>query len=134
MPIIILIVGAVFLISAVLGTEKQLFTLLRGDFVGPNNFLEWGLAIVFVGAVGYIPGFRPLANAFFVLLIIALLISKRSGTGGGGFFAQLQAALNTTTTVSPTTSGTQAGAQAGNVAGGLVFQTPQELLHSLTGT
>lgn len=139
MALVLLLVGIVFLTSSVLGTQAQLFTLLKGDFTGQDNFVEWGVAVVFIGAVGYIPGFKPLANSFFVLLVIALLIANRNGTGGGGFFAQLQAAIKGTATAgtNPATPAGASGAMVSGVAqstGGIITLSPAQLQQALFGT
>lgn len=98
MPLIFLFIGALFLIAAVRDTledkdgEKGLITLLAGDFSGPNSFIPWIAAIFTTGAIGYIPGLKPLSNALLVLLAIVILLSHK------GFFAQLQAQLDATGT------------------------------------
>ena len=98
MPIAFIAIGALFLIAAVRGTvadkgnQQGLISLLKGDFTGSNNFLLWLAAVWLIGAVGYIPGLKPIANAFLVLFVVVLFLSH------DGVFGQLQAALNTTTT------------------------------------
>jgi hypothetical protein len=98
LPIAFVAIGALFLIAAVRGTVVDkgsapgLLTLLKGDFTGQNNFLIWMVAIWALGALGYIPGFKPIANAFLVLFLVVLFLSNK------GFFAQFQSALQTTTT------------------------------------
>lgn len=137
MALPILLVGIIFLSTAILGTQAQLFTLLKGDFTGPNNFIEWAIAVAFIGAVGYIPGFKPLANAFFVLLIVALLLANRNSTGTGGFFAQLQAAINGTanpsTTVAPANPATSLSSAVAQSTGGIVVLSPAQLQSALYG-
>lgn len=62
---------------------------MQGEFTGSNNFLLWMVAIWLVGALGYIPGFKPISNAFLALLLIVIFLSNK------GFFSQFQSALNT---------------------------------------
>ncbi len=109
MPLVLLLVGIVLLSTAILGTTSQLVTLLRGDFTGQNNFTVWLIAIAFIGGVGYIPGFRPLANMFFVLLILVILLANQKN-GHGGFFAQFMDAVKNTTTNAPATASQAANA------------------------
>lgn len=100
MPIAFLIIGALFLTAAVRGTistttvngtqQEGLLPLLQGEFTGTNNFLLWMVAIWLVGALGYIPGFKPISNAFLALLLIVIFLSNK------GFFAQFQSAITGT--------------------------------------
>jgi hypothetical protein len=79
---ILILIGIAFLISSVLNTQGDFLTLLRGDFIGMQSFVFWMLAILAIGALGYIPGLRKLANGFLVLVILMLFISNK------GFFNQ----------------------------------------------
>lgn len=88
----LLVIGIVFVIAAVRDHSGELFSLLRKDFTGSNNFLYWLLAIGLVGAIGYIPKLKPLSTAFLVLIIVAILLSHK------GFFADLQAAISSSST------------------------------------
>lgn len=95
MSLALLVIGIVFVVAAVRGTtsgENGLFTLLRGDFTGSNNFLYWLLALGLVGAIGYIPKLKSFSTAFLVLVIVAILLSHK------GFFADLQSAISSSST------------------------------------
>lgn len=83
MPIALLIIGAVFIVAAIRGTHKELFEVIKDDFSGSNNFLTWGLGIFFIGAIGYSKTFKPISNAFLVLLFVVIFL-----TSGRGFFNQ----------------------------------------------
>lgn len=84
MPFAIIIIGAVLLVAGVRGTHKDLWTLVKGDFTGNSNFINWVAAIAVIGALGYIPKLKPLSIAFMTLLLLVLVISH------GGLFAKLQ--------------------------------------------
>lgn len=88
MPIALLIIGAVFIVAAIRGTHKELFETLKDDFSGSNNFFAWGLAIFFIGAIGYSKSLKPLSNAFLVLLFVTIFL-----TSGRGFFTQFTAQI-----------------------------------------
>jgi hypothetical protein len=106
MPLAFIAIGAVFLVAAVRGTVLDytvtggkvtsggstpgLITLIKSDFTGSNNFLIWILALWVLGALGYIPGFKPIANALLVLVVVVMVISNDNKTGGGGFFTNLE--------------------------------------------
>lgn len=93
MAFVFIIVGAIVLIAGVKGTQSDLWTLLQKDFspsqqqAGQHSFLAWFLAILVIGAVGYIQDLRPLSRAFMALVIIVLFLSN------GGFFEQLNKEL-----------------------------------------
>jgi hypothetical protein len=107
MPFALLIIGAVLLISAARGTVQTgpnggpgLFTLLESDFTGQDNFIFWFVAILIIGAVGYIQKLRPFSVALLALVIIVLFLKK-----GAGFLPQLASAIGTTQNATPSGAG-----------------------------
>ena len=100
MPFALLLFGVVLVVAGVRGKQGDLFTLLKGDFTGPNNFSYWVVAILLLGLLGYVPKLKALANAFMGLLILVLFLNNSSS--GGGFFAKFTAALQSTNTVTAT--------------------------------
>src|ERR1700674_2015741 len=98
------IAGGVLLIAAIRNSQSDLFTLLQGDFTGPNNFVYWFLAILLIGAVGYIPKLKPFSVAFLVLVVLVLILARGNPNGiSGGLFGQLTKQLATTQTATTTT-------------------------------
>ena len=93
MPLTFLIIGVVFVASAVNGTSAQLISLIKSDFTGQNNFIFWLVALIIIGAVGEIEELRPVSNAFLVLVILAIILAN-SPKGGVGVFTQLINQLN----------------------------------------
>ena len=107
MAFVLLIIGAVLLVSAVRNTQDDLFTLVKGDFIGANNFIYWFLAIFLNGALGYIPKVKPLSVSFLILVILVLVLSKGNPSGiGGGLFSQFTSQVASTTQATQTTSQT----------------------------
>jgi len=111
MPIAFIAIGALFLIAAVRGTltdngnQQGLLTLLKSDFVSTDakgNFLVWLVTLWIIGALGYIPGFRPIANALLFLVVLVLVLSNSKNSGTGGIFAEFNAALTSTGTSATT--------------------------------
>lgn len=97
MPFALLVVGIVLLVAGARNKQDDLFALVKGDFSGPDNFIFWFLAIVIIGAIGYIPKLKPLSTAFLGLVIVVLFLKKGSTKGtGGGFFSQFLSGINAT--------------------------------------
>lgn len=102
MPWAILAIGSTILVTAYQGTENAFFAQIKSDILGPNGngkggFLYWLVAIAVVGGLGYVPGFKPLSNAFLILLLVVLFLTQSKGAGGG-FFQQFQSQLQTLNT------------------------------------
>jgi hypothetical protein len=74
-PLALLLVGTLFLVAAVRGKQDELFVTLKSDFIGPNNFFYWGLAIWMITAVGYYKPLKPLSHAFLTLVFLGLFLS-----------------------------------------------------------
>lgn len=80
MPFVILAFGVILVVAGVRGTQGALFTLLKDDLTG---FAPWFVAILVIGALGYVKAIKPITDGFMVLLIVVLFLSN------GGFFAKL---------------------------------------------
>lgn len=105
MPFVLLIIGVILCTAGVRNTQSQLFSLVKGDFTGSNNFIAWTLAILVIGGLGYIQPLRPLSRSFMVLVIVVLIIANsRSGAPNGGFFTELKTGLSSASAPSASTS------------------------------
>jgi len=103
MPFVLLIMGIALLVSSVRGTQDQLFTLVKGDFTGQNNYVYWLVSILVIGSVGYIQDLRKLSTAFLVLVVLVLFLTRGNTHAiGGGFFEQFTKQLASTQTPTPT--------------------------------
>lgn len=98
MPLALILLGVLFLTAAVRGNKCNgqqcsdlLFSTLKDDFTGPDNFIYWGIALFIIGAAGYYKPLKPLSNAFLGLVIIVLFLSNR------GFFVKFMDQIRTTT-------------------------------------
>lgn len=98
MPLALIFIGVLFLVAAVRGDKCNgqqcstvLFTTIKDDFTGPNNFIYWGLALFIIGAAGYYKPLKPLSNAFLGLVILVLFISNK------GFFEKFMEQIKSTT-------------------------------------
>lgn len=99
MPFALLIIGVVLLIAGVRGTQDTLFTLVKGDFAGSNNFIYWFVAILIIGAIGYIKPLKPISNALLILVVLVLFLTKGQ-SGDGNFFSQFTKGIASTNTAS----------------------------------
>lgn len=95
MPFLFIVAGLVMIISAVKGTQNDLLTLLKADVTGKNNFVYWMLAILGIGAVGYVRELKPLATSLLVLVVIVLFLDSK------GVFTEFVSAINSTQTAQP---------------------------------
>lgn len=87
MRVVAIAIGALLLLVAVRGTEsdsaqgagdgKGLWPLLKNDFEPgqQGNFLAWLVAILVIGAIGYIPQLEGVSTLFIALLIAVLVMS-----------------------------------------------------------
>jgi hypothetical protein len=90
MPLFFLIIGIMLVIVGINNKIPELTALLKEDFKPTDNtapFQIWILAIFAAGSLGYVQVFKPIANAFLVLIVVALLLSNK------GFFTKFSAAL-----------------------------------------
>ena len=139
MAFVFLLVGLVLVVSAARDTQDQLSTLVKGDFTtttGKPGFLYWILAVMAVGAVGYIPKLEKFSNAALALVVLALFLNKNNR----GFFSQFQQQLAagtqpqaaaTPSTLGSTDSGTATSNGTGNSFNSIIPQLP--ILNGLTG-
>ena len=99
MPFIIIIIGLMLIAIGYNGTQSNFLTLLKGDFIGPNNFLWWVLVIFVIGIIGYAPKLKGFSDAMLALVIIVIFLSNK------GFFATFTQdikSLQTSTTATST--------------------------------
>ena len=128
MAFALIIIGAVMLIAAARGTTDGptgLWGLLLNDFSGANNFIFWMVAILIIGAVGYVPKLKPVSVALLGLVVLVLFLAKGNPSGvGGGFFAQLTSGLNSTATTVSSQATTVIGPNSTALPNGVVNTTP----------
>lgn len=96
MPFVLLVVGELLLVTGIQGTNQQLFDLLSNDFTGKNSFIYWLFAIAVIGGLGYVPGMKPISNAF-LLLVLLVLFLKTSGSSGSNLTQSISTSLQQST-------------------------------------
>jgi len=77
MPLFVIIVGLVLLVSAVRGTEKDLFAALSDDFTGNNNFFTWVIALAILAALGSVKEIRPVTQGFLFLVLLVIFLQNK---------------------------------------------------------
>ena len=128
MPFALLIIGILLVVSAVQNTHCILVKQIAKDFSGPGNFFYWVVALIALGAIGYIPKLKPISDGLLIAIVIGLIVSRGNPNfPGGGVFQQLQTALLGTN--APSTAGTtqapgQVTAFIGTGAGGVTSSAP----------
>jgi hypothetical protein len=70
-PFLIILVGAVVMITAFRDTHGSLATALETDI---PKFATWALAIVGVAAIGWVPGLRPISRWLLALVVVVLVV------------------------------------------------------------
>lgn len=102
MPIFFIGTGIILLITGVKGNPSELWQLVVGDFTGQNNYIYWMVAILVLGALGYVQSLKNVSRLFVALVVLVLLLHNQ------GFFAQLQAFINSTQSTQPAQTTAQA--------------------------
>ena len=87
MPFVLIILGALMTTVGVKGTQGQLITLLKGDLTGSNNFVDWLVSILVIGAIGYVPGLKKISDGLLILVLLVLVLVNK------GFFTQFSTAV-----------------------------------------
>jgi hypothetical protein len=87
MPILFGLFGIVLIVTGVRGAitngNPSLVSLVKDDFTGNDPFWKWMLAILLIGAIGYIPDMRPISRGFMALVILVFVLDNQ------GVFTQL---------------------------------------------
>ena len=116
MAIVLLVVGTIMLVAAVRNTQNCLVILVQADFIGPNNFFYWVLAITIVGAIGYIEKLKKVSDGLLVLIFVALFLS-RGKASSGNFFQKFLDAIGATNTAASIKGQGFFGGSAINIGG-----------------
>ncbi len=110
MPLLLAIVGAALIVSAIRDTQAQLGSLLVSDVPA---FMPWAAAILVIGFIGFVPELRKVSRALLALVLIVIFLKK-----GSGFFAQFSTALKNPAAAQAATLPTLKGPLPITIAGG----------------
>ena len=73
MGIVALAIGIILIVSAVRNSQGALFTALGQDV---PKFVVWFAAIFAIGAIGFIPGLKPISRLLLALVIIVIIVNN----------------------------------------------------------
>lgn len=118
MPFVLLFIGLVAILVGVRGHGKDAGDLLAKEFTGSNSFIQWFLAIMILGLIGYYKPAKPVADGMIGLLIVAMIISKK------GLFANLESAFQNAQPIAANTGKPVTTAQTPGVASPYASQAP----------
>lgn len=76
MILILILIGAILIVAALRDTQGDLFAALKEDVPA---FGTWAAAIIAIGLIGFIPGFRPISKGLLALVIVVLVINNYQG-------------------------------------------------------
>jgi hypothetical protein len=74
-PFLLILIGAVLLVSALRNTQGSLATALETDVPG---FTKWGLALGAIAALGFIPGMQRISRWLLALVVVVLVLRNWS--------------------------------------------------------
>jgi apolipoprotein N-acyltransferase len=103
---VFVVVGLLFLVVAVRGTQDALFSLLKSEFTGTGSFIPWAAAIFILGAIGYAKPVKPVADAMIGLVVLGMVLNNK-----GGIFKQFETQINNPTAPAATSTGGNAAQQ-----------------------
>jgi hypothetical protein len=77
MPFVFGIIGTLLVVSGVRGTTSELSTLVKSDFTGTPNYLEWMVAIFIIGSLGYVKELSTLSRLFMTAVVISMIFANK---------------------------------------------------------
>lgn len=102
MTLVALFIGIVLIVAAIRGTQGVLFSALGQDVPG---FVVWGAALFAVGAIGYVPGLKPVSRGLLALVIIVIVLRNYASILAGFSGLSLSGSQATTDTTAPPATG-----------------------------
>lgn len=73
MILVLVLIAALLIVSALRDTQGDLFVAIREDVPA---FGTWAAAILVLGFIGFIPGFRPVSRYLLALVIVVLVVNN----------------------------------------------------------
>lgn len=73
MILVVLFIGAIILVSALRNAYAELFAALGQDV---PQFVTWAAAILALGAIGFVPGFKSVSRGLMALVLITIIFQN----------------------------------------------------------
>jgi hypothetical protein len=105
MILVALVIGIVLVVAAIRNSYTALFSAIGTDAPG---FTVWAAAVIFVGALGFVPAFKTPSRALLALILIVIVINNYQAV-----FSGLAAAAKPGAGATGATGGQSNGATAG---------------------
>jgi len=71
MVLVLLAIGAILIVAAFRNSQGSLFAALYQDIPA---FVTWAAAIFAIGAVGFIPGLKPISRGLLALILVVIVL------------------------------------------------------------
>lgn len=113
MILVALFIGIILIVAAIRNSQGQLFSALSTDV---PQFVVWAAAIFALGAIGWIPGLKPISRGLLALVIIVILLRNYQPILTG-----FQNAISNSEAAGQGSSG---AANAGQTGSGVSIATP----------
>lgn len=113
MTLIALLIGAIIVVAAIRNSQGTLFSALGQDVPA---YVTWAAAIVAIGAIGFIPGLKPVSKALLALVLLVIILRNYQAIIAG-FQNAWQHPLGTNAVSSGSTGGVATGNSLGNDLG-----------------
>jgi len=127
LPLFALLIGAILVVAAIRDSQGTLFSALAVDVPA---YVVWATAIVIIGSIGFVPGFKPVSRGLLVLILVVLVLRNYQNVLTG-FNNAWQGAAKSGTSGTASTAGTGAGSTPGagnaNTGSGDVYVTPRKV-------
>ena len=73
MILVLIFIGVILIVAAIRDTQGDLFAVLSEDVPA---FGTWAAAIIVIGMIGFIPGFKPVSRGLLALVIVVLVVNN----------------------------------------------------------
>lgn len=80
MIIVLVLIAAILIVAALRDTQGDLFTALGQDVPA---FGTWAAALIALGLLGFVPGFRPISRGLIALVFVVLFVNNYEGITKG---------------------------------------------------
>lgn len=118
MLLVALLIGVVLIVSAIRNSQAALFADLSTDAPG---FVVWAAAIFAVGAVGYIPGLKPISRGLLALVLLVIVLKNYQTIIAGFQSAAAAASKSSASNAAPAT--TPAATGSGSSGSGVTLSS-----------